>query len=388
MSMKVLKYCNSVFTILVLFLSLPTTPAGAAGSLSRLRVDGHRIVSANAAAADFNGGGQVDLSDFLLFADAFGSTHVEYDLNGSGSVDFADFLAFANAFGQNVDVVLRGVAVIDPYFLHAATRRGQDALDLLADEWNVGVIRVPIHPGLWQRYRDYLPAFVDPIVAWGQRRGVYIFLGWHAHGNPLTGQTEHPEWGYEHPWRGNPYNPDLSLAIEALDVIARRYSDLPHVIYGTFNEPAFITWDEWRPVAETLVDVIHAVEPRALVLVSGIDWGYDLAGALDDPVERPNVVYETHPYPWKGEAWKGVLFNLDKTEAVFLGEWGYGHTDDPGKTRQEYARPLVDFCETRNIGWTAWIWHDEWTPSMLTSFRTFDTTDFGEFVKLVLNNGQ
>ena len=388
MSMKVLKYCNSVFTILVLFLSLPTTPAGAAGSLSRLRVDGHRIVSANAAAADFNGGGQVDLSDVLLFADAFGSTHVEYDLDGSGSVDFADFLAFANAFGQNVDVVLRGVAVIDPYFLHAATRRGQDALDLLADEWNVGVIRVPIHPGLWQRYRDYLPAFVDPIVAWGQRRGVYIFLGWHAHGNPLTGQTEHPEWGYEHPWRGNPYNPDLSLAIEALDVIARRYSDLPHVIYGTFNEPAFITWDEWRPVAETLVDVIHAVEPRALVLVSGIDWGYDLAGALDDPVERPNVVYETHPYPWKGEAWKGVLFNLDKTEAVFLGEWGYGHTDDPGKTRQEYARPLVDFCETRNIGWTAWIWHDEWTPSMLTSFRTFDTTDFGEFVKRVLNNGQ
>ncbi|MDE3001003.1 MAG: cellulase family glycosylhydrolase [Gemmatimonadota bacterium] len=388
MPIEVRKSRSILTTILILALAFPPTLADAAESLSRLRVEGHRIVSARAADADFDGGGRVDLSDFLLFADAFGTTQEEYDLDDSGDVDFADFLAFADAFGQNVDAVLRGVAVIDPFFLHAASRRGTEALDFLADEWNVDVIRVPIHPDLWQGYRDYLRAFVDPIVDWGQRRGVYIFIGWHAHGNPLTGQTEHPDWGYLHPWRGNPYNPDLSLAIEALDAIVRRYSDLPHVIYGTFNEPAFITWDEWRPVAETLVDVVHAVDPHALVLVSGIDWGYDLSGALDDPVDRPNVVYETHPYPWKGEAWKGVLFNLDKTDAVFLGEWGYGHSEDPGRVRQEYAMPLVEFCQTRNIGWTAWIWHDEWTPSMLTSYRTFDTTDFGDFVKRVLNNGR
>ena len=388
MSNSVWKIRSYVFAILILALTLTPALAGAGENPSRLRVEGNRIISVNAAAADFDGHGHVDLSDFLLFADAYGSFNVYYDLDSSGSVDFADFLAFADAFGQRVDAVLRGVAVIDPYFLAAATRRGTDALDILADEWNVDVIRVPIHPGLWQRYRDYLPAFVDPIVAWGQRRGVYIFLGWHAHGNPLTGQTEHPEWGYRHPWRGNPYNPDLTLAIEALDELARRYRDVPNVIYGTFNEPAFITWNEWRPIAESLVDVIHAVDPLALVLVSGTDWGYDLSGALDDPVDRPNVVYETHPYPWKGEAWKGVLTDLDKTAAVFLGEWGYGHSEDPGRIRQDYGRPLIDFCRTRSIGWTAWIWHDEWTPSMLTSFRTFDTTDFGDFVKLVLNNGQ
>ena len=385
--MHVRKSRSYIITLLTLFLSLTPALAGMGENPSRLRVEGNRIISANAAAADFDGHGHVDLSDFLLFANAFGSSSVDYDLDDSGSVDFADFLAFADAFGQRVDVVMRGVAVIDPYFLRAATRRGTDALNILADEWNVDVIRVPIHPDLWQRYRDYLPAFVDPIVEWGQRRGIYVFLGWHAHGNPVTGQTEHPEWGYQHPWRGNPYNPELSLAIEALDEIARRYTGQPHVIYGTFNEPAFITWDEWRPIAESLVDVVHAVDPRALVLVSGTDWGYDLSGALDDPVDRPNVVYETHPYPWKGEAWKGVLTDLDKTEAVFLGEWGYGHSEDPGRIRQDYGRPLTDFCRTRNIGWTAWIWHDEWTPSMLTSFRTFDTTDFGDFVKFVLNNG-
>jgi len=287
MSMKVWKSSNSFLIILILALAFPPSLMGAVENLPRLRVDGHRIVSARAADADFDGGGQVDLSDFLLFAEAFGTTQVEYDLDESGSVDFADFLAFADVYGQNVDVVLRGVAVIDPFFLHASTRRGTEALNLLADEWNVDVIRVPIHPDLWDRYRDYLPAFVDPIVDWGKRRGVYIFLGWHAHGNPLTGQTEHPEWGYVHPWRGNPYNPDLSLAIEALDSIVRRYSDLPHVIYGTFNEPAFITWHEWRPVAESLVDVIHDVDPRALVLVSGIDWGTTSAAHWMTPWTGP-----------------------------------------------------------------------------------------------------
>ena len=140
--MNVRKSRSLVFAILILILPVSPAPADAVDDLSRLRVEGHRIVSARAAAADFDGGGQVDLPDFLLFADAFGSPRVEYDLDDSGTVDFADFLAFADAFGQNVDVVLRGVAVIDPYFLRAATRRGQDALDVLAGDWNVDIVRV------------------------------------------------------------------------------------------------------------------------------------------------------------------------------------------------------------------------------------------------------
>ena len=33
---------------------------------------------------DFNGDGRVDLSDFFLFADAFGGTDPEFDLTGDG----------------------------------------------------------------------------------------------------------------------------------------------------------------------------------------------------------------------------------------------------------------------------------------------------------------
>ena len=58
--------------------------------------------------ADLNGDGNVDFSDFLLFAAAFGTSEggVGYnaaaDLDGDGTVAFSDFLLFANAFGKPV----------------------------------------------------------------------------------------------------------------------------------------------------------------------------------------------------------------------------------------------------------------------------------------------
>ena len=52
------------------------------------------------ATPDFNGDGVTDLSDFYLFAEAFGGTDPRFDLDGSGTVDFADFFLFAESFGQ------------------------------------------------------------------------------------------------------------------------------------------------------------------------------------------------------------------------------------------------------------------------------------------------
>lgn len=53
--------------------------------------------------ADFNQDGAVDLSDFFLFAVAFGTTgkEIQYDLNGDGRVDLFDFFLFADEFGKN-----------------------------------------------------------------------------------------------------------------------------------------------------------------------------------------------------------------------------------------------------------------------------------------------
>lgn len=51
--------------------------------------------------ADFDGDGTVGFTDFLAFAEAFGSSQIAYDLDGSGTVDFGDFLIFVEAFAAD-----------------------------------------------------------------------------------------------------------------------------------------------------------------------------------------------------------------------------------------------------------------------------------------------
>ena len=53
--------------------------------------------------ADFNGDKQVNITDFLLFVQAFGSTNSKFDINGDGAVDITDFLLFVQSFGKTVN---------------------------------------------------------------------------------------------------------------------------------------------------------------------------------------------------------------------------------------------------------------------------------------------
>ena len=53
--------------------------------------------------SDFDESGKIDFSDFLLFAQAFGTANEKFDLDNSGSVDFPDFLIFVANFGKTVN---------------------------------------------------------------------------------------------------------------------------------------------------------------------------------------------------------------------------------------------------------------------------------------------
>lgn len=57
---------------------------------------------------DFDASGEVDFTDFLLFAGKFGVRQdderyeTRFDLDGDGEVGFGDFLIFAGSFGKTV----------------------------------------------------------------------------------------------------------------------------------------------------------------------------------------------------------------------------------------------------------------------------------------------
>ena len=69
----------------------------------RFVVEGTPLIS-----SDFDGSGQVDITDFLLFVEAFGTQSGQenfdskYDLDGNGTIDVSDFLIFVDSFGKPV----------------------------------------------------------------------------------------------------------------------------------------------------------------------------------------------------------------------------------------------------------------------------------------------
>lgn len=62
--------------------------------------------------ADFDGSGEVDFPDFVMFARAFGSTDPQFDLDDSGMVDFPDFVLFARAFGGPAEPDMAPIATL------------------------------------------------------------------------------------------------------------------------------------------------------------------------------------------------------------------------------------------------------------------------------------
>ena len=60
----------------------------------------NQLSAAELAEVDFTGDGKLDFSDFLQFAQAFGSEEPQFDLDKDGKVGFGDFLKFASAFGR------------------------------------------------------------------------------------------------------------------------------------------------------------------------------------------------------------------------------------------------------------------------------------------------
>jgi len=290
-------------------------------------------------------------------------------------------------------VVLRGVAVEEPYFLKYIEKRfdGVDFMEL-SQNWHANVIRVPVSPDLWEHNPNYTQELLDSIVEWGRQYGIYILLGWHAHGNPITGEVSIPDWGSTPPWNGNPYNPNMTLATRFWNQVAERYKDDPWVIYSVFDEPVYISWQEWRPVAEQLVDVIQSHNPRAIMLVPGVAWGYDLRGVGNDPVQRQNIVYETHPYPGKtiyNGPWETYFGYLAGSYPLFAGEWGFvpgSSSTNLNATADSYGTPLIEYMATLGMSWTGWCWSPSWSPKMLQGWNSLPT-EFGQLVKDVLAAG-
>lgn len=280
-------------------------------------------------------------------------------------------------------VQLRGVMVPDPAVL-AADGRFEHQLTRDIAATGATVVRVPVHPGRWNDDGDYLWRYLDPIVRWAGEEHLYVIIDWHVIGDVTTATS---------PTDPELYVPDLDTTREFWTAVATHFADTPHVLFEIVNEPAGISADDWRDVADELTDLIREQGATQPVVVGGTEWARDLSWLADGGVDDPDVVYATHIYPGHARAWWESWFGgVADRYPLLLTEWGFqdgeAAADGPAYLAGNaagYARPLLDALEQEGAaGWVACWWDDEWDPQMFhpadDGDELGDPTTWGAFV--------
>lgn len=272
--------------------------------------------------------------------------------------------------------------------------------------WRGNAVRIPLSEANWMGRRCSASAYiaaVDDAVAGANAHGMYAILDLHwsdvggsapCDTGCLSGQQPMPDYDSVSFWRQ----------------VAARYANRPGVIFDVYNEPHGVSWSCWlgggcsvwsstagqllgTPVLyravgmQQLYDAVRATGAQNLVLVSGLDWAYDLSGVgAGYALEGFNVAYDTHIYfPWHRDVsdWNAHFGYLTRSYPVTATEFG---SLDCSTT---YTRPLLRYLyapmgnPNDRISWTAWSWNDPGScnqPSVLADWSGTPLAGQGQLV--------
>jgi endoglucanase len=288
-------------------------------------------------------------------------------------------------------------------FLESAQLTKEEVSEIVSG-WHSNIIRLPFNQDWCLAGRgghaaeEYL-ASLDQVISWAAALGAYTILDlqWLDADTPY-GTIEDET----HVRRANHVPPTPNeMTIILWRTLAARYQSEPAVLFDVLNEPhdplsdddhpvyligtgaqviasedRFFRADEWVRWATLLTAEIRKARFNGLLLVGGVDWGFDLSRIR---VDTANVVYSAHIYSNRNrDNWSKALGCCNEVP-VFIGEWG-GKDED-----LEFGRTLAAEIRQRGLGWTAWSWVD--APQLVVPPRApnYDATPFGALVRSELS---
>ena len=186
---------------------------------------------------------------------------------------------------------------------------------------------------------DTMKAKVTAAVDGAIQNDMYVIIDWHilSDGNPMAHADEAEAFFTE---------------------MARRYKDVPNVLYEICNEPnGNVSWaGDVKPYAQRMVRTIRAQSPQAVILIGSPTWSQDIHLAAADPVEGANLMYTLHFYA--GTHGRELRDRIDSAMAkglpVFVSEWGTSRADGSGGVFLEQSKVWLDFLDQRGISWCNW----------------------------------
>jgi hypothetical protein len=289
-------------------------------------------------------------------------------------------------------------------------------VEVAVKDWHANLIRLPLSqnrwfgkaPGQTDGGADYR-ALVRQLVDFCSTNNAYIILDLHW--------SNAGEWGKN---IGQHNLPDTN-SIAFWKDIALVYKDNPAVLFDLYNEPSHINWDQWfqgGPMAEAiahtnitlnyesvglpvLVNAIRSTGARNVIVAGGINFAYEVDGILEgrqlsDPTGN-GVVYAVHPYPhdYKGRGretiaqWTARMEPFARKLPIIVSEFGsmeskwhfpkaWNYNDE------KWNREMIDVLEARRWNWTAWDFHPEAWPCLISDWNYAPTPQSGVWVKQAL----
>jgi endoglucanase len=249
--------------------------------------------------------------------------------------------------------------------------------------WKANVVRIALNQDFWLAESPlcdpYYRALVDDAVAWAEIASMDVILDLHWSDAGVLGScVSTPTSGCQQ------MMPDANSLTFWSEVAARYRSD-GRVLFELYNEPHDVSWATWKSGGMTnsgfqaigmqqLYDTVRATGAQNLVLVGGLNWGFDLSGVPENRIDGYNILYVTHPYNSPGRRpsnWDKAWGFLTQTDPVIVTEFG---TADASCVT-DYSATLIEYADAHGASWTAWAWYpggctfpaiiDDWsaTPS-------------------------
>ncbi|MCR5650210.1 MAG: cellulase family glycosylhydrolase [Lachnospiraceae bacterium] len=219
----------------------------------------------------------------------------------------------------------------------------------VSKEWKANLIRLPVYTEEYIRDRKTSLELLHKGVQAAIDADMYVIVDWHV-------LDEH-----------NP-NAHKEEARDFFAGIAAEYAGCPNIIYEICNEPnGETTWMDVSLYAKTIIPVIRALDPDALILVGTPDYSKDLYDAVRNPLDFDNIMYTLHFY--SGTHWEDLRMEyLSAKQAglpVFISECGLSEASGTGDVNYSFASVWFSMLESNKASYAIWSFSNKNESSAL-----------------------
>jgi hypothetical protein len=243
--------------------------------------------------------------------------------------------------------------VSDEFRFHDVYQNIDDLKQRLSLFKQYGVNLLVLYLDRPEKVKGRLSEIID-LANWADKNGIYVLL------YPVVNE-ENQIIGMSNKTKIDNFNfspLDTKLDV-VLDNLNQALKDNKNILYGTGAEPHDVSEKILFEKQVQLINKIHQVNPKTIVVVNGINYGSNLDNYLASPVIKlPNVLYDVHVYAGKDKD------NIDFKKCripqrymdgfpLFLGEFGGVYSNDFGSEKdleciddfyQDLAKNKISFA--------------------------------------------